>query len=58
MTYEAYDPVFDETTAADEADRRLLAPRPCAECGTFMDNGLSDTCAWCCEEEETDEEPI
>ena len=48
----AYEPSFTEDTCADEADRRLLAPRACEECGAVMENGLSDVCAFCFDEDE------
>jgi predicted amidophosphoribosyltransferase len=50
----SYEPSFTEDTCADEADRRLLAPRACEECGAIMENGLSDVCAFCWDDEDDD----
>lgn len=42
----SYEPSFRADTVSEDADIKLLSPRVC-ECGIVMDNGLSDTCAWC-----------
>ena len=49
-----YEPIWMPETAADDADYKMLSPRPCEQCGTIMDNGLSDICADCWEREDSE----
>jgi predicted amidophosphoribosyltransferase len=54
----SYEPSFTEDTCADEADRRLLAPRACVDCGAMMENGLSDVCAFCWDDEDEGDDDL